>query len=209
MHLYFWTSWTSITYIRASGLVAWYLLNLEVMAGVMASSGVGRLVGSIPLKLLVHKRVLSWALVVALAVHVGVILSSRYQGWGADMVTEMGFGTLARNMGVLAIYLLLIVGLAGAVRRSLPPRLWTVLHRWLPLLVVVAATIHGLGAGTDSQDAQIMGPGIATLTVLVTIFVARKYAAHARVLKARGRRRLQRRQYRLGRPNGLHYRTRK
>lgn len=209
MHLLFWTSWTSVTYIRVSGLVAWYLLNLEVMAGVMASSGVARLIGSVPLKLLVHKRVLSWALVVALSIHVGLILSSRYKGWGADMVTEMGFGTLARNMGVLAIYLLLVVGLAGAVRQSLPVWLWTILHRWLPLIVVVAATIHGLGAGTDSQDAQIMGPGIATLTVLLAILVARKYAAHARTLKTRGRRQLQRRQYRIGRPDGLHYRTRK
>lgn len=209
-HLLFWTNWTPTwtTVIRVSGLVAWYLLNLEIMVGAMAASGVGRLAVSPTRKLVVHRAFLSWALVVAVAVHIATIVFSHYKGWGVNMVSGIGFGTLARNMGVLAAYLLLVVVLVGSLRHYLPRWAWNVLHRGLPLVALVAATIHGLGAGTDSRDPQIIYPAIVTLTVLGTIFIARGYARHARMIRARGRRHIQRRQYRVGRPDGHHYRKR-
>lgn len=210
MHWLPWTTWTPTwtTYIRVSGLVAWYLLNLEVAVGVMTAGGVAKHFGAPRRRVKSHKMV-SWFFVLAVATHVGAIVWSHYHGWGVDMVTGMGWGTVARNAGVFAMYLLLVIMLVASLKRFIPPRLWTFQHRALPLLLLVSATTHGLGAGTDSRDPQIIYPAIVTLTILLSIFSARKYAAHAQAIKARGRRKVQRRQYRYGRPEGFHYRRRK
>lgn len=215
LHLiFFWTTWTPtwVTVIRVSGLIAWYVLNVEVMVGYMASGGVARLLVTPKHKFRVH-NIVSWTLLVTVLVHVSTIVLSRYKPngtvWTLQYVTQIGWGTLARNCAVAAMYLLFAIILMCVFKKIIPRRAWIRIHHTLPFIILVLATIHGLGAGTDSRDPQIIYPAIATLTVLFAILTARRYSGYARKIKGRGKRQIQRRQFRYGRPDGIHYRKRR
>jgi hypothetical protein len=191
-------TWT--TGIRVSGLVAWYLLNLEVLLGTIAAGGMARLFVRPQLKFRLHSLV-SWVLLVMVLVHATTIVLSHYHPdgvvWTLSFVTEIGWGTLARNAAVIAMDLLFVIVLLSILRAWVPKKVWIRLHRVIPFVILVLATIHGLGAGTDSMDPQIIYPAIVTLTLLPCILIARRYAVHARAVAQQAR------EYK-----GLHYRKR-
>lgn len=199
-------TWTSL--IQASGLLAWFLLCAEMMLGVTASAGLARYALGVRRKQTLHRGV-AWALLAAVGVHVGTIVASRYQGWGVAQVTELGFGTLARNTGVAAFWLLLIVVAATWAKAHIPRSWWTVLHRYGTFAILLLATVHAIYAGPGVHRLETIVPGVVALTFVGCVFIARWYGAYARrvrlsrpslVLRAR----LALRQRRRG--SGAHYR---
>jgi hypothetical protein len=169
--------------IQISGLAAWYLLVGEVTLGVFAAGGVARLIVSPRRRWTLH-TVLSWALVAAIAVHVGCILVGHYQGWGVGMVTEMGFGTVGRNCAVAATYLLLLVIVARYVHKIRPHRWWKRFHRLVPFPLLALGTVHGLLAGTNSTTLPVIVPGTVAVTALGAVTAARWYSRFARKRRA-------------------------
>ena len=167
-----------------SGLAAWFLLCAEIIVGVTLQSGTARYALNHRRKNGLH-RAISWLLLAVFGIHIETIVDSNYLGWGLNMVTVMGFGTLARETGVAAAWALVIVVVAGWAKPHIPRTLWTVSHRYGTFTVLVLATIHGVYAGMGLHSLRIIVPGVATLTFVASIFIARWYAAFARTTKRR------------------------
>jgi len=164
--------------IRFSGLAAWYLLISVVVVGTTAAGNVARHSVTLKRKYLIH-RVLSRLLYLTVALHVWTIFVASFKGWQLADVTEIGWGTLARNCGVTAAYLLIVVA-ASNMTRSRYPTQWRIIHHTFPFVILVLATVHGVAAGPDHDRLAIVVPSVVALTVLGMIFAIRSYGTHTK-----------------------------
>jgi hypothetical protein len=171
--------------ILIAGLIAWYLLVFQVLLGAVYAAGLGRLIIAPRRKLRIH-RWTATGLLTAVAVHVSAIVLTRFHGWGPAQVLEVGPGSIARNCGVVAFWLLLViaVGRWRPVFLGLGPRLGGQLHR-LAYVVLILGTVHGVLAGPDAASLAVAGPGIACLTALLATFLGRY---HKRLQRRQARR---------------------
>ncbi|MGI9607559.1 MAG: ferric reductase-like transmembrane domain-containing protein [Acidimicrobiales bacterium] len=137
---------------RASGVVAWSLLSLSVLAGVMQSTRLSR---NLPAgwTLDLH-RFLSMLSILFLAIHLAALVPDNFVhfGWLELFVpygSEWRPGAVA--LGVVAFWLLVCVEATSLIRSHLPVRLWRTVHL-LSFVVWVLATAHLLTAGTDVRE---------------------------------------------------------
>src|SRR5205085_6457786 len=131
---------------RASGLVAWALLTLSVVWGVLLST---KLLGRKPMPawILDLHRFLGGATVVFTGLHLVAILVDSYVHF--DLVAILvpfasQWNPLAVAWGIAAFYLLAAVEITSLLRRSLP-RLWRRVH-YASFPLFALATIHGVAA---------------------------------------------------------------
>jgi len=137
---------------RASGLVAWALLTLSVVWGILLST---KLFGRKPTPawILDLHRFLGGASVVFIGLHLFAILVDGFVHF--DLVAILvpftsQWNPLAVAWGIAAFYLLIAVEITSLLRRSLPNRLWRRVH-YASFPLFALATIHGVVAGTDSR----------------------------------------------------------
>jgi DMSO/TMAO reductase YedYZ heme-binding membrane subunit len=161
--------------IAVTGLVAWYLLAVQVLLGAVYAAGLGRLLISARAKLQLHQWV-SAGLLVAVGAHVATIVLSHFHGWDLYQALELGPGTIARNCGAAALWLLVVVVLTRwrPLTRALGARPSRVLHR-SSYLVLLFGTLHAVLAGPHAGSLVVAGPGIACLTALAAAFVSRHH----------------------------------
>ena len=175
--------------ILIAGLAAWYLMVFQVLLGAVYAAGMGRLMIAPRIKLRLHR----WSaigLAAAVGTHVSAILLTRYRGWGFVQVLEVGRGPIARNCGVVALWLLIVVTLSRW--RPVFGKLGPVIGRRVHLLaypLLVLGTLHGLLAGPNTGSLAVAGPGIAALSGLAAAYVGRyhKNLAGRRTRKRRAR----------------------
>jgi sulfoxide reductase heme-binding subunit YedZ len=136
---------------RASGLTAYVLLTLSVLAGlVLKSRPFGRAVRAAAVTD-VH-RFLALLALGAVAIHaLALVLDSTVKvGLGALLVPGLAsYRPLATGLGVAALELAALVVISFPLRRKIGMRAWRRLH-WATYGVFAAATAHGLAAGTDT-----------------------------------------------------------
>jgi methionine sulfoxide reductase heme-binding subunit len=139
---------------RSTGIVAYVLLTLSVLAG-----------------LLVKARPFGMAIKPALAVHIhrtlAVLSITALAGHGLALVLDhtVDIGPLAllvpgtapyrpfwTGLGVIAGELMLLVYVSFGLRRRIGVRNWRRLH-WTTYGAFAAATAHGVMAGTDSGSS--------------------------------------------------------
>jgi predicted ferric reductase len=137
---------------RAGGILAYVLLSGGAVLGL----------------LMAQKRTLAWPKFaveeihgfvmtltgVFLAVHVGAILLDTYVPFTLGEVLipfTASYRPFATGLGVVALELLIAVAVTNAVRTRIPYRLWRRAH-YLSFGVWVAATVHGVLAGTDGHE---------------------------------------------------------
>ena len=166
--------------ILIAGLIAWYLLVLQVLLGAVYAAGMGRLMIAPRLKLRLH-RWTGMALIAAVGVHVTAIVLTRFRGWGLAQVLEIGPGSIARNCGVTAFWLLIVIVLGrwAPVFGSLGPRVARQVHR-LAYPMLILGTVHGILAGPNASSLAVAGPGIALLSALAAAFLGRYHKNLAR-----------------------------
>lgn len=153
---------------RAAGLVAWALLSLSMVVGLLLSSKVlGRRVR--PHWLLDLHRGLSGLSVAFVAVHVAAAIADTYVPFGAADVLVPGASSwrpLAVAWGIVSLYLLLAVEGSSLLRAHLPAAVWRRLHV-LALPLFLTATLHGTTAGTElGTAAGIAVAGLVGATVV-------------------------------------------
>jgi DMSO/TMAO reductase YedYZ heme-binding membrane subunit len=159
---------------RAAGIVAWSLLVLSVVWGLLLS---GRLRpnGASRAWLLDLHRFLGGLAVVFVAVHVaGILLDSYVQFSLVDVLVPFAsaWHPLWVAWGIVGLYLLLAVEITSLLRRSLPHRIWKRVH-FLSFPLLVVTTIHFLLAGTDA-DSPIAVVAIAGSALVVGGLVGRR-----------------------------------
>jgi sulfoxide reductase heme-binding subunit YedZ len=143
---------------RAGGLVAFALLTLAVLAGVLLA-GRARLAGWPRFAVEDVHRFLGLLAGTFLGVHVLGLLADSYLGLPLSALVVPGLSSyrpLATALGVVAAELLIALAVTNRLRRRLVYATWRRLHM-LNFAVWVLALGHGIAAGTDSNTGWGIG----------------------------------------------------
>ena len=136
---------------RATGLTAYVLLTLSVLAGlVVKAKPFGRAVK--PATAVDFHRFLALLGLAAVALHgLTLVLDETVEiGLGALLVPGLApYRPLWSGFGVVAGELMLLVYASFALKKRIGQRNWRRLH-WATYATFAAATAHGLMAGSDS-----------------------------------------------------------
>jgi DMSO/TMAO reductase YedYZ heme-binding membrane subunit len=176
---------------RSSGIVAWALLALSVMWGLLLSTRALGRKPSPPWLLDLH-RFLGGLAVVFTGLHIAGLVADSYVHFGvADVLVPMASGWKPGPvaLGVVALWLLLAVEVSSLMMRRLPRAVWRRIHMASFALFVVAG-LHGSLAGTDAANAVYRDVSVALilatlLLTLVRIIVPRR-ARRARSARSPG-----------------------
>jgi len=175
------TSWNAVTWdtARAGGLISYVLLTTAVCLGLVLrnrwqSTRWPRLVTNE-----LHGYVSLLALVF-IAVHVVAVAVDPFTHFGLSAVLvpfASHYRPVWMGLGIVALYLLLAVWVSSRLRRRIGHRLWRRIHV-LAFAVYSAATLHGLGTGSDTRT--IWGGALyATSVALVGSLLAVRLLAPA------------------------------
>lgn len=135
---------------RATGLLAYVALSLDVIAGLLVSTRTADRI--VPRGALVDVH--GWLSPLALAlvvVHGGVLLADGYVRFDLlDLVVPFASSRwpIAIGLGIVAGYLMLVVHLSFGLRKRIGIAWWRRLH-YLSFATFVLVTVHALAAGTD------------------------------------------------------------
>jgi methionine sulfoxide reductase heme-binding subunit len=137
---------------RATGLTAYVLLTLSVLAGlVVKSRPFGRAVRIAPVT--DTHRFLSTLALGAVALHGIALTLDRTVHLTPGALVAPGLSSyrpIATGLGVVAAELALLIVVSFPLRKRIGTRTWRKLH-WATYAVFVLVTAHGLAAGTDSS----------------------------------------------------------
>jgi len=152
---------------RSSGLVAWGLLSLSVVLGLLMSTKLlGRRPGNAWL-LAVH-RGLGGLAVIFTGLHLTGILADSYVHFGlADILVPLSsrWKPVAVAWGIVGLYLLAAVEITSLLRPRLPRRFWHRIHQ-ASFALFLTATLHGFTAGTDGHEMAAIFAGIVAVSVV-------------------------------------------
>ena len=153
---------------RAAGLVAYLLVWLSVVLGLLMTNRLARVWPGGPTINDLHQFTSLLSLALA-AVHVLVLLGDRYIGYSlAQLLVPFASGEyrpLWVGLGQVALYLTLPVTFSFYVRRFIGYRAWRLIH-YGSFGVYVLVTLHSLTAGTDTlQPAALALYGLTGLTI--------------------------------------------
>ena len=171
--------------IRASGLVAYGLLAASVILGLAVSS---RLFGrTVPPKGVTDTHeALKIASLLATGAHVVALVLHDFVPFGWKEVLVPGASSWepqAVALGVVAMWGTAVVTLSFYVRALIGRRAWRVLH-YGAFGMFVAALLHGVAAGTDTQAPAVLALYLSTGGAVAILMVGRV------VLAATGRARV-------------------
>ena len=153
------THWSTVTWdtARAGGFAAYILLTLAVTAGLVLRN---RWQSDRWPRLITNELhgYLSLLGLVFIAVHVAAVTIDPFTHFGlAEILLPFvsHYRPLSMSLGIVSLYLLLSVWLSTRLRTRLGHRLWRQIHL-LAFLVYAAATVHGLGSGSDAKTGWAM-----------------------------------------------------
>jgi predicted ferric reductase len=159
---------------RASGGVAWALLSISVLWGVLLSTR-ERGDRARPAWLLDLHRWLGALSVIFTGFHLaGLLLDSYVQFTPAQLFVPFlsTWHPLAVAWGIVAFWFLLAVQGTSLIMNRLPRRLWRAVHMTSYGLFWVAS-IHGFTAGTDRGSLWFRGIAIVGMTIVLAATVRR------------------------------------
>jgi len=158
---------------RSGGILTYLLLSTSVVVGV-AMSARARVRWPRFAVEEVH-RFLAILTGVFVALHGGALLLDKVVPTSLTQVV-VPFGTSYRpfavGLGVVAAELMAAVGISNLLRKRLPYRLWRRIH-YLTIVVWLAATAHGLLAGTDRADSWFLALTAAAACAVALAFLVR------------------------------------
>jgi hypothetical protein len=160
--------------IRASGFVAYGMLALSVILGLLVSSKLfGRSVSPKGLTFL-HESLAVGSLI-ATAAHLVALGLDDYVEFGVTALLVPGMSAWepqAVAFGVVAMWTLAVVTFSFYVRKRIGQRAWRIVH-YGAFGSFATALAHGLLAGTDSGHPGAIGLYAGTGAVVAVLLVAR------------------------------------
>jgi sulfoxide reductase heme-binding subunit YedZ len=155
---------------RASGFTAYALLTASLLAGlVLKARPFGRAVR--PATVTDLHRFLSLLAVGMLALHGAALALDRAAHVSLTALVVPGitpYRPLWTGLGVAAAELMLLIIVSFSLRRRIGTRAWRRLH-WATYATFAAATLHGIGAGTDTGHSWAL---LVYLTALGAVAAA-------------------------------------
>jgi sulfoxide reductase heme-binding subunit YedZ len=138
---------------RASGLTAYVLLTLSVLAGLTVKSKPFGKAVRIPTVTDLHRFLVLLGLG-AVAIHgITLVLDSTIRITPAALLVPglVPYRPVWTSLGVLSAELMLVVYVSFGLRKRIGVRNWRRLH-YVTYAIFAAATLHGLAAGTDTSQ---------------------------------------------------------
>lgn len=136
---------------RASGVVTFLLLTLQVALGMVLSHPHNKTTWKLSKRIFPWHEHL-WVFVVAFVVaHVVSLVADPKAGVSLPAAFVPGlsqYRSAPVALGTLALYAFLVTAMTARYTKLLPPGAWLSLHR-LALVIFVLAWLHGMLAGTD------------------------------------------------------------
>lgn len=170
---------------RAAGIVAYVLLWLSVLGGLLQSTGLLTRLLRPATATDLHNSIGVWA-IYATTFHMVVLLwdhDTPFTIAGLLVPFASYHKPLLMALGIAGCYLTLLATISSYYRSKLGPVLWRRMHL-LSLVGFLAALIHGLGAGTDTHDLfglyVISGLSVLGFTVYRAFLGVRRNATSPR-----------------------------
>jgi ferredoxin-NADP reductase/DMSO/TMAO reductase YedYZ heme-binding membrane subunit len=158
---------------RASGLLAWALLGVSVMCGLLMSTQLNR--GSSRQWTQGFHEFVGVLAVVFTVIHLGSVLATADLRIGVPQLLipfTRPDSPVAQGCGVLALYLLATVMLTSWVRAVLPWRWWRRVHL-LAFPLWGLAGVHTVLAGTDTTHPLLYWTGVGIGVVILFLTIVR------------------------------------
>jgi methionine sulfoxide reductase heme-binding subunit len=171
---------------RASGLTAYVLLTLSVLAGlVVKSRPFGRSVKTASATD-VHRFLALLGLGMLTLHGLTLVLDSTVHVSLTTLVVPFtsAYRAAAVAAGVVAAELAALITLSFSLRRWIGGRNWRRLH-WATYLVFVLGTVHGLAAGTDSSRPWALGLYLGAVGAVTAATAWRALARPTRPVRER------------------------
>lgn len=158
---------------RSSGVVAYILLWLSMVFGVMMTNKLARLWPGGPTAFDAHQFTSLLGLAFALF-HAIILLGDEYiQSGVANVLVPFTYDYRPEWVGVgqLAFYAMAIIAFSFYVRQTIGRRAWRLIH-YLSFLTYLAALAHGIVAGTDAFTPfmQALYWGTGGIFLFLTIY---------------------------------------
>jgi predicted ferric reductase len=161
---------------RATGIVAFLLLTLQIVLGLVLSHPTNRSTWNLSKRIFPWHDHL-WVFVMAfLVAHIVSLVIDPKSGVSLGAVVIPGLSEYRSSpvaIGTFALYAFLVTAITARWTKLLPRGAWLALHR-LALLIFVMAWMHGVLAGTDTTA---LGPLYIGAGLLVTFAGAYRYWA--------------------------------
>jgi len=164
--------WWYVT--RSSAILAWILMTLAVVWGVLLSTRIFRKVDD-PSHLQDLHRYLGGLSLLMVGVH---IVSLMLDGWlhftplEALVPGQAAYRTIPVALGIGAFYLLVVVYGSSLLRNRLPPRFWKGLH-YSNYGAVILIGFHAGLTGTDAGHWWYFAVAVALLSLTSVALIAR------------------------------------
>jgi sulfoxide reductase heme-binding subunit YedZ len=164
---------------RAAGTLA--LLFSSVAVGVGLTMGGKLLKGRGP-DLRVTHEALSLATLVAIVVHAGALLGDKFVHLSLADITipfASAYMTAWTTIGIVAGWLMVILGLSYYARGRIGQQRWRTLHRFTAVAWILGV-MHSLGEGTDAGQAWFLVATAIVVLPAATLLVVRMAPRAAR-----------------------------
>jgi predicted ferric reductase len=175
---------------RSSGFVAFGLLWLSMVFGLIITNRMARVWPGGPTAFDLHRYVSLLGLGFALF-HALILLGDGFIGYTlGDLAIPFAgaaYRPLRVGIGQLGFYVMVLVSLTFYIRKSIGRRAWRAIH-WLSFLMFVMALVHGLGAGTDAATGWASSFYWATGSSVLFLTVYRVLVRRLAEAPARGAR---------------------
>ena len=160
---------------RTSGLVAYLVMWLSVVFGLLITNRLAQLWPGGPVAVDLHQFTSLLGLAFSLF-HAIILLGDHYVKYTLAQVlipfASVNYQPIWVGMGQLAIYLLIPVTFSFYLRRSLGTEAWRLIHA-ASFFGFALITIHGLLAGTDSANLMVLSMYAVTGAAVVFLTVYR------------------------------------
>jgi hypothetical protein len=162
---------------RATGLVAWVVVTVAMVWGLLASTRSVRRRG-VPAWIADLHRYLGGLALAFTVAHLLTLVADSYVHFGArelfvPMASTWKPGPVA--WGIAAFYALLVVQLSSWVMRRLPRRLWHRIHL-ASFGLFATSTVHGVTAGTDRLNRLVQVGTVVGVTWVASLVMVRVLA---------------------------------
>jgi sulfoxide reductase heme-binding subunit YedZ len=151
---------------RAAGIAALLLSSLSICIGLLMGGGMFTARGSRRADLRITHEALSLATLAALLVHGLSLIGDGYlhPSLGEVAIPFLSsYKTFWTSMGIVAFWMLAILGLSYYARTHIGVQRWRALHRFTALAWILGLA-HSLGEGTDAGQAWFLA-----MTAIVTV----------------------------------------
>jgi len=157
---------------RAAGIAALLLSSLSICIGLLMG---GALLKGRRSELRVTHEALSLATLTALALHGLSLLGDGYlhPSLGDIAIPFLsGYKTLWTSMGIVAFWMLAVLGLSYYVRTRIGVARWRTLHRFTALAWILGLA-HSLGEGTDAGQTWFLAMIAIVAVPAIALLLAR------------------------------------